>query len=173
MAADEMADNQQTPEMEGDGGGAASAELARLRAELDDAKVKHLRALADFQNYQRRAYQNEQVAREQGVSSLAQRVITVLDHFDLALTLNPENASASQVMDGVRVIREELLKALSQSGVRIIEPKPNDEFTPGAHEAIMHQAIEGVESGRVSTLFQPGFALGERVIRAAKVGVAP
>lgn len=153
--------------------GAAWGEVERLRAELEDARVKHLRALADFQNYQRRAFQNESVAREQGVSSLAQRVIGVLDHFDLALTLNPDNASASQVMDGVRVIRDELLKALAQSGVRIIEPKANDEFQPGSHEAIMHQEADGVESGRVSALFQPGFALGERVIRAAKVGVAP
>lgn len=148
-------------------------ELRRIRGELEEAKVRHLRALADFQNYQRRAFQNEQVAREQGISSLAQKVITVLDHFDLALTLNPANASAQQVIDGVKVIRDELLKALAQAGVRIIEPKPNDEFMPGLHEAIMHQEAQGVDPGRVSALFQPGFVLGDRVIRAAKVGVAP
>ncbi len=66
-----------------------------------------------------------------------------------------------------------MLKAIASTGVRIIAPKPNDEFQPGQHEAIMQQAMEGVAKGNVAMLFQPGYALGERIIRPAKVGVAP
>ncbi len=147
--------------------------LFQLEVELADWRDKYLRAIADFQNYQRRAIQNEQVAKQQGISSVVQNVVTVLDHFDLALAHDVNNASAEQVIAGVRVIREELIKALTRAGVRIIEPQPNDDFQPGQHEAIMQQDVDGVESGRVAMMFQPGYAMGDRIIRAAKVSVAP
>jgi molecular chaperone GrpE len=76
-------------------------------------------------------------------------------------------------MDGVKVIRQELLKALESGGVTVISPQPGDEFDPNRHSAIMQQPAEGVEPGRVSATFQPGYALGDRVIRSAKVAVAP
>ena len=75
------------------------------------------------------------------------------------------------------VIREELLKILSQNGVTLITPAKNDEFMPGRHEAVTQLPSEGAESGRVSQLFQSGYLLtslsGERVLRPAKVAVAP
>jgi molecular chaperone GrpE len=101
----------------------------------------------------------------------------VIDHFDIALTQDPARASAQQIMDGVRVIREELIRALARHGVSMICPAPNDEFQPGRHEAIMQQPAEGVEPGCIAACYQPGYALREgdveRIIRAAKVAVAP
>jgi molecular chaperone GrpE len=65
------------------------------------------------------------------------------------------------------------VRVLELHGVALINPKPNDEFDPNRHSAIMQQAAEGVEPGRVSATYQPGYALGDRVIRSAKVAVAP
>lgn len=146
---------------------------ARAEAEAAQWRDKYLRSIADFQNYQRRSLQNEAEARRGGIASVVNNVVGVMDHFDLALAHDVSKASAEQIVSGVKVIREELLKALTNSGVRIIGPKPNDEFQPGQHEAIMQQPADGVGSGRISLLFQPGYALGERIIRPAKVGVAP
>lgn len=151
----------------------SSSEVAALRAKADEANQRYLRSLADFQNYQKRAMQNEQVARQSGIAAVVQNVASVLDHFDMALSHDPSKASAAQVMEGVRVIREELIKALQMTGVAVVAPKPNDEFKPGIHEAIMQQDAKGVEPGRIVATFQPGYTLGERVIRAAKVSVAP
>lgn len=151
----------------------ANAELARAQSEVAEWRDKYLRSIADFQNYQRRALQNEQDARKGGISSAVQNVVNVMDHFDLALAQDPSKASAEQIIAGVKVIREELLKALVNTGVRIISPKANDEFQPGQHEAIMQQSADGVDKGNVAMLFQPGYALGERIIRPAKVSVAP
>ncbi len=148
-------------------------ELARLHAEVEDARQKYLRTLADFQNFQRRAYQNEQAARQGGIASVVERLVTVIDHFDMALAQDLSLASAQSVVDGVRAIRDEFLKTLQQSGVRLIAPAPGEEFTPGTHEAIMQMPAEGVEPGRVAKVFQAGYALGDRVIRAAKIAVAP
>ncbi len=152
---------------------AVEAELSRVSAELHEAREKYLRSIADFQNYQRRALQNEQVARVGGIASVVQNVANVMDHFDVALSHDPARASAEQVIEGLRVIRDEMLKALQQSGVRVVRPEPNDEFQPGIHEAVMQQPAEGVEPGRIVRTFQPGYVLGERVIRSAKVVVSP
>jgi molecular chaperone GrpE len=163
----------------GVGGGAEGAAdsgasaLERLRAERDELNDKYLRALAEFQNYQRRAFNNEKEARQQGVSSVLNSILPVMDHFDMALTLDPAKASAQQVIDGVKVIRAELLRALQSAGVGVINPGSNDEFDPGQHQAIMQQPAAGVEPGHIVSTFQPGYTLGERVVRPAKVVVAP
>lgn len=148
--------------------------LAQLSAELDDAKARALRLMADYQNYQRRAYLNEDVAKQQGIASVVSSVVPVLDHFDLALMQDPSKASAEQIIAGVKVIREELLKALAQRGVGVIAPKPNDEFNPGRHEAVMQQPADGILPGHIVQCFQLGYTLGpDRVLRPAKVVVAP
>lgn len=147
--------------------------LAQLEGELMEANQRYLRSLADFQNFQKRANVNEQVARQSGISSVVTHVASVIDHFDLALNQDTSKASAQQIVDGVKVIREELLRAIQRVGVQIINPQPNDDFTPGTHEAIMQMPMEGVKSGKIARTFQPGFAMGERLIRPAKVAVAP
>ncbi len=161
---------------EGENPGPDSATDDRLRAmqsELDEARNRNVRMLADYQNYQRRALQNELAAKADGVSSVVRSIVSVVDHFDLALAQDPSKASAEQIITGVRVIREELVRALAQHGVVLIAPAKGDEFTPGRHEAIMQQPAEGVAPGHVVSTFQPGFALGERILRPAKVAIAP
>jgi len=155
----------------------AADRIEALEAQLREANSRALRALADFQNFQRRAAQNEVVARQQGTGVLAMGVVAVLDTFDLALAQDMSRTSAEQIVAGIRVIRAELMKALAQQGVGVIHPAPDDEFTPGRHEAIMQQEAEGVEPGNVVFTLQPGYTLGgaagERVLRPAKVSVAP
>jgi len=151
--------------------------VAALQAELDEVRNKYLRSLAEYDNFQRRASRNELVAKSEGVARVASSVVGVMDHFDMALVQDPSKATAEQIIAGVRVIREELLKILSQNGVTLITPAKNDEFMPGRHEAVTQLPAEGAESGRVSQLFQAGYLLtslsGERVLRPAKVAVAP
>jgi molecular chaperone GrpE len=69
-------------------------------------------------------------------------------------------------------VRDELAKALEQQGVTQIRPAKGDEFNPLQHEAMMHQAAEGVAPGHIVNVLQPGYAMGEMVIRPAKVIVA-
>jgi molecular chaperone GrpE len=178
-----MAEETQHPDMmdeDGmDGGGELQARIGQLESELEDARARALRLMADFQNYQRRALQNEIVAKQQGIGALAGGVVTVLDHFDTALGQTTGNAGAEQVLEGLRLIRDELLKVLNQHGVSVLNPQPGDLFEPGKHEAVMQQTAEGVEPGHVVSTFQSGYMLAgsggvsERVLRPAKVVVAP
>ncbi|MBK9187539.1 MAG: nucleotide exchange factor GrpE [Phycisphaerales bacterium] len=160
-----------------DEGAELAQRLAELEAELEDAKNRALRTMADFQNFQRRSTQNEIVARAQGVQAVASSVAGVIDHFDIALNQDLSKGGVEQLIAGMRAIREELLKALGQHRVAPIMPRPGDVFQPGQHEAVMQQAAEGIEPGQVVATLQAGYqisdTLGTRVIRPAKVSVAP
>lgn len=153
------------------------AETAKLREQLAQAQGDYQRVLADFSNYQRRALINEQVAKTDGSVKVTSDVVSIVDHFDLALNQDLAKTSPQALLDGMKIIRDELLRTLARHGVTVVAPKPNDVFQPGRHEAIMQQAAEGVEPGHVVATFQSGYAIatasGERVIRPAKVSVAP
>jgi molecular chaperone GrpE len=172
-------ENAPEPAENGGGGGMPSSDedfheqVLRLTRERDEAVMQWKRSLADFQNYQRRALQNEQEAKRQGATGVINAVLPVLDHFDLAMAQPAPDEASKKILDGVRVIRAELVRVMEGYGVVYINPKPNDEFDPNRHSAIMEQAAAGVEPGRVSATYQPGYALGDRVIRSAKVAVAP
>ncbi len=158
---------------DGCSGDAVDVKLAELEGKLAEAEAARLRALADFQNYQRRALANEQEAKVQGRTGVVQSLLSLLDHFDIALSQDHANATAEQILGGVRMIREEFIRVLQAQGVGLINPVRGDEFTPGRHEAIMQQSAEGVPSGHVVSMFQMGYTLGDRVVRPAKVSVAP
>ncbi len=149
------------------------SELDALRAERDDLDSKYRRTLADFQNYQRRSLQNEREARERGMEAVVESVILSLDHFEKALSHDVSKMTAEQLVKGVQLIHDELVKALARHGAGIIEPAVNDEFDPMRHQAVAQRAVEGVEPGHVVQSLQRGYTLGDRVIRPAMVIVAP
>lgn len=150
----------------------ASRELESLRAQVADLEDKYRHALADFANFKRRSMENEREAQRQGTIKVVSALLGVLDIFDLALKQDTKTASAESILQGVSMIRQQLTHALAGVGVSTIEPKPGDEFDPHRHEAVAHLPAEGVAPGATSQTFQPGYALGDRVLRPAKVAVA-
>lgn len=149
------------------------ARLENLEAAVDEANNKALRTLADFQNYKKRALVDERHAREEGAASVLSGVITALDHFDRALGLDPEKTTAAAVLDGVRLIKGEILKAIADRGVTAIDPQLGDDFDPGRHQAVGSIPAPGVEPGHISMVHQQGYAIGDRVLRPAAVMIAP
>ena len=144
-----------------------------LEAELAKAKEDVLRAVADFQNLQRRTTEQEPRLRMNAAGGVVRNVIPVLDNFDLALAQDPSRMNVDAAIAGLRMVRTELIRALERSGVELIQPKAGDAFDPHQAEAIMQQPAEGIASGHVSMTLQPGYRLGDTVLRAAKVAVAP
>ena len=154
---------------------AARAAEQDFEARLAEAEDRYVRALADFQNFQRRSVENERRANEAGVVGAVERLLPVLDNMTLAMDSAEKaegGATPEQVVRGVRSIIDEFRRALSGMGVEPIEPAPNDAFEPGRHEAVMQAPAAGVEAGAVGMTLQTGYAKGEWVIRPAKVSVA-
>jgi molecular chaperone GrpE len=151
---------------------ATEQELAALRSRVEELNTKYLTALADFQNFQRRSIENEREARRQGITSVVGALLGVLDIFDLALKQDPRTASADSILQGVSMIRQQMTSALATVGVTGIDPRPGEDFDPHRHEAVAHLATQEVAPGKTFQTFQPGYALGDRVLRPAKVAVA-
>lgn len=151
----------------------AAAIVDRLQQERDEALDARKRALADYANFQRRAGENENRARDQGIAEIARSFIPVLDQFDFALGQNAADSTAESLLKGIAIVREEFLKALDQSGIAPIEPQVGDSFDPVRHEAMLQQPGEGVDPGHVSMVVQTGWSMGSQVLRPAKVAIAP
>ena len=98
--------------------------IAELETKLAEAEARSLRALADFQNFQRRAATNEVEARRQGVTSVVMGLLPVLDNFALALQQRAAGASPEQILGGVEIVQAELYRALELQGVTKIDAEP-------------------------------------------------
>ena len=145
--------------------------LIQLQAERDELESKLLRVSADYQNFARRAQQNVDSAVEQKVMDIARSLTTVMDHFDRALQ-GQDKSEATGVLQGVMMVHDELLSTLNRFGVQRLDVEPGTEFDPNQHEALMRQPSDQFESNQVTMQMQPGYVLGDKIIRPAQVGVA-
>jgi molecular chaperone GrpE len=146
--------------------------IEQLQSELAEAQEGRKRALADFANYQRRAAENERRAGECGAANVVRSLLGALDNFDLALDQDMDQITVEQLTGGVKIVRDELAKALATHGVQRIQPEPGDEFDPNHHEAMLRQPSDDVEPNHIVSVLQPGYTMGSIVLRPAKVAVA-
>ena len=146
--------------------------IVELEQQVGEWQARYQRALADFQNFQRRSIANEQEARRQGTISVLQTLLGFADNLERALSIDLESATPEQIHSGVCVIRDELHQLLSGHSVSKIAPEPNDEFDPEKHEAMIQTPSSDVDAGHVLMTLQIGYAMGDRVLRPAKVSIA-
>jgi molecular chaperone GrpE len=146
--------------------------LERLATERDEAVAGRQRALADFRNYQRRSLENETRALERGKTSVVRSLLSVLDQFDMAIEQSPDQVTVEQLLAGIAIVRDEMVRALGDHGLRRIAPPRGAEFDPTQHEALMREPAESVPSDHVVQVFQKGYAVGDVVVRPAKVTIA-
>ncbi len=146
----------------------AAAELQAKIAGLEDSL---LRAKADFQNLQRRAAVEHADAVRYANAELMKSLVKVLDDFErsLAASAKPDNLKA--VVEGVRLVHENLSKALTEHGLEPIEAL-HQPFDPKIHEALLHQPSDKHPPGTVIEQIARGYRLRDRVVRPAKVIVA-
>jgi len=145
--------------------------IAQLEAERDEALGQYHRALADYRNFQRRSSQNEVLAAERARQEFVRDLLPILDQFDLALE-HAERGEAQQILQGVRMVRDGLMQLLAQRKVAPIRPEPGEEFDPNRHEAMMMEPTDEVEPNRIVRMIQIGYAMGDTVLRPAKVVIA-
>lgn len=146
----------------------------REAAELKD---KLLRTLAEMENLRRRTEREVADARVYGIASFARDVLTVADNMQRALqALDDElreksDASVKALLDGVELTERELLKALERNGIKKIEPL-GEKFDPNFHQAMYEVPDASVPAGNVVQVVQPGYIIGDRVLRPALVGIS-
>jgi|SRR5580704_6173689 molecular chaperone GrpE len=147
-----------------------------LDRELAEMKDRLLRTLAEMENLRKRTEREVTDARLYGVASFARDVLSVADNIRRALEAVPAealaNAQAMKVLvDGVELTERELLKALEKNGVRQFTPQ-GEKFDPNVHQAMYEVTDPSVPAGSIVQVMQPGYMIGERVLRPALVAVA-
>jgi molecular chaperone GrpE len=145
-------------------------ELVEVAAQRDEYLALAQRTQADFENYRKRVARDSAIAQERGVAKLAKELLPALDNLDRALEAADQD---DPLLDGVRLVRSELSAALARLGVGSFSPL-GETFDPAVHEAIatVQQPADGAGSGTVVEVYQPGYRLGENIIRPARVVVA-
>lgn len=166
----------QAPEPAEKTGEETADEIEALRAEISGLNEKVLRLAAELENTRRRAEREKQDASRYAIAAFARDLLTVADTFERALGSAPKDGEEvspevlSALLSGVRMTDAALMGVLDRHGVRRIDPK-GERFDPNLHMAVA-QAPGAVPAGYVLDVAQPGFVIGERVLRAAMVVVS-
>jgi len=154
-----------------------AAAVQALIAENASLKDKVLRTLAEMENLRRRTEKEVADAKTYGVTALARDMLTFADNLRRALENVPAEAREAadnalrSFVEGIELTERDFLSRLARHGVRKLEPK-GQKFDPNFHEAMFEAHDESVPPGTVAHVVEEGFAIGDRVLRPAKVGVA-
>lgn len=144
--------------------------LAALESEVADLTDRLARARADYQNLQRRVDRDAVLERQRVKARFLEDFLQVYEYGQMAAFEAERNPGP--LADGVRMVVREFDRLLEKEGVERITGLGGP-FDRDVHEAVATEAADGVPAGHVSRVVAPGYRLGERVLRFAKVAVAP
>jgi molecular chaperone GrpE len=159
------------PETGGASAGDASLEAwKKLQDDNKDLLQTLQRRQADFDNYRRQSEQRLAKEHARGIESLAEKLLPVLDGFDLALAASNDPA-VQEYSKGVEIIRKQLWDVLAKQGIERIDAlgKP---FNPHLHHGIESVETSEYPDGTVTQVLQQGYIFHDRVLRPAMVKVS-
>jgi molecular chaperone GrpE len=151
--------------------------LENLRRENAELKDKLLRSLAEAENQRRRAEREVADAKNYGVTSFARDMLTVADNLRRAaasaqpVVREQEGAVLKSLLEGIELTERDFLSRLAKYGVKKLEPL-GGKFDPNLHEALFEVPDETAANGTVVQVVEDGYAIGDRILRPAKVGVS-
>jgi molecular chaperone GrpE len=148
-----------------------------LEAEKEEMRDQLLRTLAEMENIRKRSERQVLDARIYAVEKFAGDLLSVSDNLARALqALSDEDRAAlseagKNLFDGIEMTEKELHTAFGRHGVTEIAAEPGDTFDPNVHQAVSN-IPSGQPNGTIAALFQNGWKIGERTLRAAMVAVS-
>lgn len=146
-----------------------SEELEKLKEEYNDFKVKHLRVLAEYDNFRKRSASEKSQIYNNAVSDTVNKILPVADNIERALAM--EGGSAEDIKKGLEMIAGQFANAFEALSITAIG-EVGEKFDPEVHNAVSHIDSEDLEENVVSAVFQKGYKIGDKIIRHAMVQVA-
>lgn len=148
------------------------AVLERLMKENEELKDRALRLAAEMENLRRRTARDVQDARTYAVTNFARDMLGVSDNLRRALdSVESGEAGLKTFVEGVDLTERTLLSALERHGVKKLAPE-GERFDPNFHQAMFEIPNPDVPANTVLQVVQPGYSIGDRVLRPAMVGVS-
>ncbi|WP_340154885.1 nucleotide exchange factor GrpE [uncultured Winogradskyella sp.] len=142
----------------------------QLQDQLVAEKDKFMRLFAEFENYKKRTTKERIELFKTASQDVMVSMLPVLDDFERALTHIEDDKEAEELRKGVLLIYNKLVNTLEQKGLSKIEVRQGDTFNADNHEAITQiPAPTDDLKGKVIDVIEPGYKLGDKVIRFPKV----
>jgi molecular chaperone GrpE len=142
--------------------------LVAVAKERDEYLDALQRLKAEFDNYRKRVARDQQELATRAHERLVKELVPVLDDLERALDAASAHEEA-KLEDGVRLVHRALADALEKEGLREISTE--GAFDPHTQEALLSQPSDAAE-GTVIQVLQKGYALGDRVVRPARVVIS-
>jgi len=157
----------------------AFEDAAKRHADLEDVyaerKQEHeqcMRNLAGRTDEIKRLKNQIDHGKRYGARDLGRDILTTYDNLKLALAAAGDISDITAWVEGIDTLFRDFQATLERHGIRPIAPQEGDSFDPNLHEAMYHAPVEGYQSGQICSVEQVGFMLHDRLLRAARVGVA-
>ena len=148
---------------------AAAEELKRVQAEAADWQDKYVRLHAEWDTYRRRMKEQQKEDRARATEKLVSNLIPILDDFERTVDYAEANGEGG-LIDGVKAVQTKLFDTLVKDGLEVIDPVGE------AYNALEAQAVATVDDPSafdetVAQVYQKGYRMGNKVLRAAMVTV--
>jgi molecular chaperone GrpE len=174
------AQNKETERSAATSSSAASAAMGRsdaedptasLQADFDRFRDLALRSQADFENYKKRSAREKEEAIKYANSSLLERLVAIIDNFELGLEAAKGESEQSPIYSGMTLVLKQLHDFLAENGLQPIEAE-GKRFDPNLHQAIAHEPSNRFPEGIVLRQTRRGYRFRDRLLRPSSVIVS-
>ena len=142
-----------------------------LQADLDRFRDLALRSQADFENYKKRSAREKEEAIKYANSSLLERLVAIIDNFELGLEAAKGEREQSPIYSGMTLVLKQLSDLLAENGLQPIEAE-GKKFDPNLHEAIAREPGDQFPEGIVLRQIRRGYRFRDRLLRPSSVVVS-
>lgn len=142
-----------------------------LQADLERFRDLAHRSQADFENYKKRAQREKEDAIKYANSSLLEKLIGIIDNFELGLSAARGEGEKSPIYSGMNMVLKQLTDFLADNGLQPIDAE-GQKFDPNLHEAIAHEPSAQVPENTVIRQTRRGYRLKDRLLRPSSVVVS-
>ena len=149
--------------------------IEKLNEEITDLKDQRLRAIAELENFRKRAEKDQSDALKYGISNFAKEIINIRDNIERAQSSISEEAKNNEaiksVIEGIDLIAQSVVSTFEKIGIKKIKSL-NEKFDHNLHQAMMEIENDDLEPGTIVQELIPGYTLHDRLLRPAMVGVS-
>ena len=148
--------------------------LEELKEENKTISDKMMRALAETENIRKKFFKEKKDAEIYGCTKLARDILSVLDNLNRALESvdNEMMEKQNAFLEGIELTKKELLNTFSNHEINELAPEEGEKFNPKFHQAMFEGPHPDIEKGNIIQVMANGFTIGDRLLRAAQVGVS-
>ena len=144
---------------------------SELERELTIERDKHLRLVAEFDNFRKRMIRERADAEARGKADLVKQILDPLDDIARFAHVDPAVTDSTTLVKGVEMVEKKLGKSLLAAGLEQVNPV-DQKFDPSIHEAVGTDVAESADlDGTVSRVYQVGYTFNGQLLRPARVVV--